>query len=100
MKVTGVKVKLTKNPKNPKLKAFASITFDDSFMVHNIKVIEGKNGLFVAMPDRKLPNGKLVNVAHPVNSEMRSMITDAILSEYEKVRSGEVQESEVQGTEI
>jgi len=90
MQVTNVRVRLFEKPDN-KLKGFATITFDDCFMVHNIRIIDGNNGLFVAMPDRKLKDGEYVNVAHPMNNEARKMITDSILEEYYKVKEAEDQ---------
>ncbi len=67
-----------------KLKAYVTVTFDDCFVVHNIKVIEGKNGAFIAMPSRKTKTGEYKDVAHPINSEFRSKLQSDILSAYEK----------------
>jgi stage V sporulation protein G len=67
-----------------KLKAIASVTFDEQFVVHDIKVIDGQNGLFIAMPSRKIANGEFRDVAHPLDSETRNRIRDAIFEEYEK----------------
>lgn len=86
MRVTSVRVRLFEKPAT-KLRGFATITFDDCFMVHNIRIIDGNNGLFVAMPDRKLKDGDYVNVAHPLNVETRVMITDAILAAYHAARA-------------
>lgn len=66
-----------------KLKAYASVTFDDCFVVHNIKVIEGKSGLFVAMPSRKSADGDYIDVAHPISPGFRTELQDAVLAEYE-----------------
>ncbi len=66
-----------------KLKAIASVTFDGQFVVHDIKVIDGQNGLFIAMPSRKISNGEFRDVAHPLDSETRTMIRDAIFEAYE-----------------
>jgi len=66
------------------MKAIASVTFDDAFVVREIRVIEGQNGLFVAMPSRKTPSGEFRDIAHPINSEARQIIQDAILEEYKK----------------
>lgn len=68
-----------------KVKATASVTFDDSFIVHDIRIIQGDKGLFIAMPSRKLPNGSFRDVAHPLNQEMREMIQTMILEEYKKI---------------
>jgi len=67
-----------------KLKAYVTVTFDDCFVVHNIKVIEGKNGAFIAMPSRKTKTGEYKDVAHPINSDFRSKLQSDILSAYEK----------------
>ena len=70
-----------------KMKARVSITFDDQFVVHEIKVIEGETGVFIAMPSKKLSGGEFKDIAHPINKETRALIQDAILKAYdEKVR--------------
>ena len=71
-----------------KLRAFVSIVFDSCFMVNDIKVIQGKDGLFISMPSRKKRNGKFKDVAHPLNNETRKMLENQILSEYDRVLSG------------
>ena len=65
------------------MKAVASVTFDNEFAVHDIKVIESQNGLFIAMPSRKTPNGEFKDIAHPINAETREKIQKAILEAYE-----------------
>jgi len=72
-----------------KLRAFVSIVFDNCFMVNDIKVIQGKDGLFISMPSRKKRNGKFKDVAHPLNNETRKMLEDQILAEYDRVLSGQ-----------
>lgn len=67
-----------------KVKAFASITLDDEFVIHDLRIIEGQKGLFVAMPSRKLPNGEFRDVAHPIKPEVREMIQTAVLEEFER----------------
>jgi len=67
------------------MKAIVSVTFDNEFVVHDIKIIDGQNGLFIAMPSRKMVNGEFRDIAHPINSETRKKIQDAIFEEYEKV---------------
>ena len=67
-----------------KLKAFVSIVFDHSFMVNDIKVIQGRDGLFISMPSRRKKNGDFKDVAHPLNNETRRRIEDRILSEYDR----------------
>ena len=83
MNITDVRIR--KVGEDNKMKAVASITFDDEFVVHDIKVIEGQNGLFIAMPSRKMGEGDFRDIAHPLLSETRNKIKDAILGEYEKL---------------
>jgi stage V sporulation protein G len=66
------------------MKAVASVTFDDEFVVHDIKVIEGQNGFFIAMPSRKMGEGDFRDIAHPLTSETRNRIKDAIFEAYDK----------------
>ncbi len=80
MNITEVRLKKVQTEK--KMRAVASITFDDEFVVHDVRVIEGQNGLFVAMPSRKTPAGEFRDVAHPITSEAREMIEKAVLNEY------------------
>ncbi|KPU26297.1 septation protein spoVG [Caloranaerobacter sp. TR13] len=82
MKVTDVRIR--KLSDEGRMKAIVSVTFDDEFVVHDIKIIEGNNGLFIAMPSRKMPDGEFRDIAHPINSETRSKIQESILAEYEK----------------
>ena len=65
-----------------KLKAYVTVTFDNCFVVHNVKIIEGKTGLFIAMPSRKTANGEYKDVAHPISPEFRNELQDKILAEY------------------
>ncbi len=81
MQVTDVRVR--KIAKEGKMKAVVSITLDDVFVIHDIKVIEGEKGLFIAMPSKKSSDGEYRDIAHPINSETRSMIEHIILTEYE-----------------
>ena len=67
------------------MKAVVSITFDDEFAVHDIKIIEGEKGLFIAMPSRKTTDGEYRDIAHPINSETRDRIQKIILEKYEEV---------------
>lgn len=83
MEITDVKIK--KVASEGKLKAYVSLTFDDCFVVHNLKIIEGKEGIFVAMPNRKTKSGEFKDIAHPINSECRSTIQTRILDEYNKL---------------
>ncbi|MDD3413673.1 MAG: septation regulator SpoVG [Lachnospiraceae bacterium] len=81
MKITDVRVR--KVTKEGKMKAVVSITLDDEFVVHDIKVIEGEKGLFIAMPSRKSIDGEYRDIAHPINSGTRDKIQDLILKSYE-----------------
>ena len=83
MNITDVRIRRINN--DGKMKAVASITFDDEFVVHDIKIIDGQNGPFIAMPSRKVAEGDFRDIAHPLTSETRSRIKDAIFTEYEKV---------------
>ena len=78
-------VKVIKTEGNFRVKGIASITIDDSFVVHDIKILESEKGLFVAMPSRRLPSGEFKDIAHPINAEARELMQKAILSEYEKI---------------
>ncbi len=82
MNITDVRVR--KVSKDGKMKAVVSITIDDEFVVHDIKVIEGEKGLFIAMPSRKAADGEYRDIAHPINSETRSEIQSIILTKYEE----------------
>ena len=77
-------VKVIKTEGNFRVKGIASITIDDSFVVHDIKILESEKGLFVAMPSRRLPSGEFKDIAHPINAEAREFIQKAVLNEYEK----------------
>ena len=83
MQITDVRLRKV-NSEN-RMKAVASVTFDNEFAVHDIKVIESQNGLFIAMPSRKTPNGEFKDIAHPINAETREKIQKAILEAY-KIR--------------
>ena len=87
-------VRIRKISAEGKMKAIVSVTFDNEFVVHDIKVIEGQNGLFIAMPSRKTPDGEFKDIAHPINTSTREKIQEAILTEYERVRTEEVDVSE------
>ena len=87
MTITDVRVR--KIASEGKMKAIVSVTFDNEFVVHDIKVIEGQNGLFIAMPSRKTPDGEFKDIAHPINTETRERIQGAILKKKEKAVSEE-----------
>ena len=80
MQVTDVRVR--KVTSQNRMKAIASITIDDVFVIHDIKVIESDKGLFIAMPSRKTPNGEFKDIAHPINTETRNMIQKLVLDKY------------------
>ncbi|HDP70218.1 MAG TPA: septation regulator SpoVG [Actinobacteria bacterium] len=84
MEITKVIVRLVDMNK---VRAVASVTFDEELVVHNMRIVEGDRGLFVAMPSRKLPNGEYRDVAHPINTEARERIQNAVLNEYEFVKA-------------
>ncbi len=90
MNITDVRIR--KVGEEGKMKAIASVTFDDEFVVHDIKVIEGRNGLFIAMPSRKMSDGDFRDIAHPLLSETRNRIKDAILNAYENIEDDEQKE--------
>ena len=83
MKITSVTVRKIEK-ENSRMKGIASVLLDDSFAVHDIRIIEGDNGLFIAMPSRKTPTGGYRDIAHPINPEVRKMFEEAILEEYNK----------------
>lgn len=83
MTITDVRVR--KVAKDGKMKAVVSITLDGAFVVHDIKVIEGEKGLFIAMPSRKTADGEYRDIAHPINSQTREVIQNTILEAYGKV---------------
>lgn len=93
MRITDVRVR--KVTKEGKLKAVVSITIDDEFVVHDIKVIEGEKGLFIAMPSKKALDGKYRDIAHPINSGTREKIQDTILEKYNTVLEETDTEAEV-----
>ena len=91
MQITDVRVR--KVAKEGKLKAVVSITMDEEFVVHDIKVIEGEKGLFIAMPSRRAGDGEYRDIAHPINSDMRDRLQSEILAKYEEAVK-EIRENE------
>lgn len=81
LNITDIKVRKIQT-ENGKLKAIASITIDDCFAIHDIKVIAGDSGDFIAMPSRKTPDGEYKDIVHPINTETRELIKEKILSAY------------------
>ena len=86
MKITDVRVRIVKKD-DSKLKAVASVTFDDCFVVHDIKVIEGNEGYFIAMPSRKTNDGEYKDIAHPINTETREDLIRIILNAFEEEKA-------------
>jgi stage V sporulation protein G len=80
MDITEVRIHLRNEAR---LKAFATVTFDNAFVVHNMKVVNGNNGLIVCMPSRKIKDGTYKDIAHPINNEFRGKLEQLILKEYE-----------------
>jgi len=81
MKISDVRVRIVQK-EDSKLKAVASITIDDCFVIHDIKVIEGTEGYFIAMPSRKTNDGEYKDIAHPINTETRQIVIEAILEAF------------------
>ena len=80
MQITELRIRKVED--EGKLRAYVTVTFDNCFVVHNVKIIEGKSGLFIAMPSRKTANGEYKDVAHPISPEFRTELQDKILSEF------------------
>ena len=87
MTITDVRIR--KIATEGKMKAIVSVTFDNEFVVHDIKVIEGQNGLFIAMPSRKTPDGEFKDIAHPLHTDTREKIQNSILKAYEEAMEEE-----------
>ena len=92
MKITDVRVR--KVTKQGKMRAVVSVTFDNEFVVHDIKVIEGERGLFIAMPSKKSTDGEYRDIAHPINSDMRGVLQTTILEAYDKAAEEESAEGD------
>ncbi|MFA7565673.1 MAG: septation regulator SpoVG [Alkalispirochaeta sp.] len=83
MEITDIRVRRVGG--DGKLKAYVTVTLDDCFVVHNIKVIHGRNGTFIAMPSRRTKTGEYKDVAHPINSDFRQVLQERVLAAYEEV---------------
>lgn len=77
-------IRIRKISAEGRMKAVVSVTFDEAFVVHDIKVVEGEKGLFVAMPSKRMPDGEYKDIAHPISSEVRAVLQTAVLEAYEK----------------
>lgn len=89
MQITDVRVRRVS--KDGKMKAIASITLDNEFVIHDIKVIEGEKGLFIAMPSRKASDGEYRDIAHPINSDTRARIQSVVLKKYDETELEEIE---------
>lgn len=96
MEVTDVRLRRVNT--DGRMRAIASITLDQEFVIHDIRVIDGNNGLFVAMPSKRTPDGEFRDIAHPINSNMRAKIQEAVLEQYHRV--GEDLEIEYEGAGV
>ena len=88
MKITSVNVRKIEK-EGSRMRGIASVLLDDSFAVHDIRIIEGEKGLFIAMPSKKTPTGEYRDIAHPINPEVRAMFEEAILDAYENAASAQ-----------
>ncbi|MCZ0703607.1 stage V sporulation protein G [Natronobacillus azotifigens] len=89
MEVTDVRLRRVNT--EGRMRAIASITLDQEFVIHDIRVIDGNSGLFVAMPSKRTPDGEFRDIAHPINSSMRGKIQDAVLEQYHQVGEMEIE---------
>ncbi len=88
MNITDIRIRLV-TKEDSKLKAVASFTIDNAFVIHDVKIIEGANGNFIAMPSKQAPSGEYRDIVHPLNTETREQIVSAILSAYEKEKASQ-----------
>ena len=95
MKITSVNVRKIEK-EGSRMKGIASVLLDDSFAIHDIRIIEGENGLFIAMPSKKTPTGGYRDIAHPINSEIRSMFEEEILKAYDEAEDVTESDSEIE----
>ena len=92
MQITELRIRKVED--EGKLRAYVTVTFDNCFVVHNVKIIEGKSGLFIAMPSRKTQDGEYRDIAHPIDSETRERIQRIILERYEEEAAKEPESAE------
>lgn len=97
MNITDIRIRQIKD--GGRMKAIASVTFDGDFVVHDMKVIEGTDGLFLAMPSRRIPSGSFRDIAHPINSKTRNELEEAVINEFHKVVAEEDAVEEVSSAE-
>ena len=91
MNITDIRIRLV-TKEDSKLKAVASFTIDNAFVIHDVKIIEGNNGNFIAMPSKQAPSGEYRDIVHPLNTETREQISSAILAAYETEKNKPAQE--------
>ncbi|MGM0607852.1 MAG: septation regulator SpoVG [Candidatus Muiribacteriota bacterium] len=94
MEITDVRIRKVNG--DGKLKAYVSITFDDIFVIHDLKIIEGKKGPFVAMPSKKMSNGEFKDTAHPLVTEVRENIQNTVLEKFNEICNNDTQENFVE----
>lgn len=94
MEITDVRLRRVNT--EGRMKAIASITIDNEFVVHDIRVIDGNNGMFVAMPSKRTPDGEFRDIAHPISQATREKIQSAVLQEYERAAQAEEAESVIE----
>ena len=87
MEITDIRIRKVNT--EGRMKAVVSVTLDNELVIHDIKVIEGDDKTFVAMPSRRTPDGEFKDIAHPINSQTRAMMQDAIISKYEEIKTSE-----------
>ena len=97
MEITDIRIR--KVEAEGKMKAVVSVTFDNEFVVHDIKIIESQNGLFIAMPSRKTPAGEFRDIAHPINADARNKVQNAILEKYQSMLAEEAAAGALTGVE-
>lgn len=84
LEITEVRVTLRDDNRHDRLKAFATMTLNNAFVIRGLKIIQGINGVFVAMPSRRRPDGQFQDIAHPINNETRRLMEEVVLAEYER----------------
>lgn len=87
MEITDIRIRRMNS--DGKMKAVVSVTFDDALVIHDIKVIEGQEKMFIAMPSRKTPEGEFKDIAHPINAQMRDLLQKSIIEKFETMASEE-----------
>ena len=93
MKITDVRLRKVNN-QDTRMKALVSVTFDEAFVVHDLRVIDGNNGLFVAMPSKRTPDGEFRDIAHPINTEMRQHVQEEVMRVYEETEDPASEDSD------